>query len=48
MCMTVEFKLLFRVSGKKYCSLMVLHQWLVVLHLHNLCGKILYLLLDLR
>ena len=31
-----------------YCSLMELHQWLVVLLLHNLFGKIFYLLLDLR
>ena len=31
-----------------YCSLMVLHQWSVVLLSHNLFDKILYLLLDLR
>ena len=46
--MTVEFKLLFRVSGKMYYSLMVLRQWLMLLLLQNLCGKILYLLLDSR
>ena len=33
---------------KKYYNLMVLRQWLMVLLLHNLCGKILYLLLDSR
>ena len=33
----------------KMCyNLMVLHQWLMVLLLQNLYGKILYLLLDLR
>ena len=31
-----------------YYSSMVLHQWLMVLLLYNLCDKILYLLLDLR
>ena len=31
-----------------YCNLMLLRQWLMVLLLHNLCGKILYLLLDSR
>ena len=33
---------------KMYYNLMVLHQGLMVLLLHNLCGKILYLLFDLR
>ena len=33
---------------KMYYNLMVLRQWLMVLLLHNLCGKILYLLLDSR
>ena len=33
---------------KMYYNLMVLRQWLRVLLLHNLCGKILYLLLDSR
>ena len=47
-CMTVELKLLFRVSGKNLYSSMVLHQWLMVLLLHKLCDKIFYLLLDLR
>ena len=31
-----------------YCNFMVLCQSLMVLLLHNLCEKILYLLLDLR
>ena len=33
---------------KKYYNLKVLFQLIVVLLLHNLCEKILYLLLDLR
>ena len=33
---------------KTYYNSMVLHQWLMVLFLHNLCEKILYLLLDSR
>ena len=33
---------------KMYYNLKVLHQLLVVLLLHNLCEKILHLLLDLR
>ena len=43
LCMTVDFKLLFRVSGKMYYNLMVLRQSLMVLLLHNLYEKILYL-----
>ena len=31
-----------------YYNLMVLRQWLTVLLLHDLCGNILYLLLDSR
>ena len=31
-----------------YYNSMVLRQWLMVLLLHNLCGKILYILLDSR